>query len=222
MRQASLLAGAGLALVAAGCSSGQFGNNNYSQLYQLARQSWNASLGKARISRDQAAAIPYASIGIRLDGGNETLLILGTDNAGEQLWTSAAKIVIVTRDGRIVRTLGLPHDLSALTTRGVAPAPAAAMQAPFTTTRLEDFPELNLFGTIVACSARAAARQTIKILGQPIATMRVDETCRGRKPEWSFTDSFWVDLDNGRVWRSRQHVHPKGSFIETEIFRPPG
>ncbi len=52
--------------------------------------------------------------------------------------------------------------------------------------------------------------------------MRVDESCRSRKPEWSFTDNYWVDLDNGRVWRARQHVHPKGGIIETEIFRPPG
>jgi hypothetical protein len=74
----------------------------------------------------------------------------------------------------------------------------------------------------VACSARAAGRQTVKILGQPIATMRVDEACRARKPEWAFTDNYWVDLDNGRVWRSRQHIHPKGGIIETEIFRPPG
>jgi len=227
VRKIPALAGASLALawalLAAGCSSGQSGNTNYSQFLQLIRQSWSASMGNARINRDQAASIPYASMGYRLEGGNEGLLVLGTDNGGEQLWTSSAKVVIVTRDGRIVRTLGLEHDLSGLTIRaGQAPAPAAAIAAPFTITRLEDFPELGLYGAIVTCSARAAGRQTIKILGQPITTMRVDESCRSRKPEWSFTDNYWVDLDNGRVWRSRQHVHPKGGIIETEIFRPPG
>ncbi len=132
-------------------------------------------------------------------------------------------VVIVTRDGRIVRTLGLDHDLSGLSARGGnLPPPAAAITAPFASQRLEDFPELGMYGVIVTCNARAAGRQTIKILGQPIATVRVDESCRSRKPEWSFTDNYWVDLDNGRVWRSRQHVHPKAGFIETEIFRPPG
>jgi hypothetical protein len=188
------------------------------------QQSVKASFGKVRVTREQAAAIPYATMGYRLDGANENVLILGTDSGGEQLWTSPLKVVMVTRDGRIVRTLGLAHDLSGLTARGndVMPAPAAAIQAPFTSTRLEDFPELGMYGVIVSCRARAAGRQTIKILGQPIVTMRVDEACRSQKPEWTFVDNYWVDIDNGRVWRSRQHVHPKGGMIETELFRPPG
>jgi hypothetical protein len=59
-------------------------------------------------------------------------------------------------------------------------------------------------------------------LGQAIGTYRIDESCSGERPEWRFTDSFWVDGDNGMVWRSRQHVHPNGAVVETEIFRPPG
>ena len=66
-----------------------------------------ASFGNGRVTRDQAAAIPYASMGYRLDDGIRALLVLATDANGEQLWTSAAHVVIVTRDGRIVRTVGL-------------------------------------------------------------------------------------------------------------------
>jgi hypothetical protein len=224
VRRARALAGAALALLAAGCSTGGSGNTNYSQFYKILQQSLKGSFGKLRVTPEQAAAIPYASMGYRENGGNESILILGTDTNGEQLWTSQLKVVIVTRDGRIVRTLGLEHDLSGLTARSnrTASAPAAAIQAPFASTRLEDFPELNMYGVIVSCRARAAGRQTIKILGQPIGTMRVDEACRSQKPEWSFLDIYWVDIDNGRVWRSRQHVHPKGGMIETELFRPPG
>ena len=220
MRRLSALA---LVPLTTGCGSGQSGNTNYSQFLEIARQSLKASFGKVRVTRDQAAAIPYASMGYTQDGGNESMVILGTDSGSEQLWTSAARVVIVTRDGRIARTLGLSHDLSGMTARGgVLPAPVAAIAAPFTSTRLQDYPEMDMYGVIVACSARAAGHQTIKILGQPITTVRVDESCRARKPEWSFTDSYWVDTDNGRVWRARQHIHPQGGVIETEIFRPPG
>ena len=65
-------------------------------------------------------------------------------------------------------------------------------------------------------------RQKIDILGQAVTTNRVDEACQSRQPEWSFVDSYWADPDNGLVWRSRQHIHPKGGEIETEVFRPPG
>jgi hypothetical protein len=218
------LAGSALALLAAACSSSSSGNTNYSQFYQILRQSVSASFGKVRITREQAAAIPYATMGYSLEGENQALVVLGTDSGGQLLWTSSAHVVIVTRDGRIVRTLGLGHDLSGLTTRNdmAIPAPAAAIREAFSSTRLEDFPELGLYGILVTCRAHLVGRQSITILGQAIPTFRVDETCNSLTPDWSFTDSFWVDGDSGLVWRSRQHIHPKGGIVETEIFRPPG
>jgi hypothetical protein len=94
--------------VLAGCSS--TGKSDYSLFYRAVRQSFAASLGNGRITKDQAAAIPYATMGFRVNGSSEQLVVLATDTNGEQLWTSMARIVIVTRGGRIARTLGLPHD----------------------------------------------------------------------------------------------------------------
>lgn len=211
------------ALLAASCSSVGSGNTNYAQFYQIVRQSLSASFGKIRVTRDQAAAVSYASMGFSQDGGNQAMLVLATDSGGELLWTSAAHVVIVTRDGRIVRSLGLGHDLSGLTTpsgKGVPPV-SAALRGPFTSMRLEDFPEQGLYGVRLACRARMLGQQSIKILGQAVAVVRVDESCRSNNPEWSFTDNFWVDKDSGMVWQSRQHVHPQGGTVETVIFRPP-
>ena len=218
------LAGGALAFLAASCSSSGSGNTNYSQFYRLIRQSFSASLGKVRVTRDQAASVTYASMGYSLDGGNQAMLILATDSGGELLWTSGAHVVIVTRGGRIVRSLGLDHDLSGLTTRNTAAPPPlfSAMHGPIASTRLEDYPELGLYGVQVSCRARMVGRQSVKILGQAIPTVRVDESCHSDRPDWSFTDNFWVDGDSGLVWRSRQHVHPQGGTVETEIFRPPG
>jgi len=218
------LLAASLALLAAGCSSSSSGNNNYSQFYQILRTSLSASFGNMRVTREQAAAIPYASLGYSVDDGNQSVLVLATDSGGELLWTSPAHVVIVTRDGRIVRTLGLEQDLSGMTARDNAKpvAPSAAIRAPFASTRLEDFPELGLYGVIVSCRAHAVGRQAVKILGQTLPTIRVDEACQSRKPDWSFVDSYWVDADNSLVWRSRQHINPKGGVVEIEIFRPPG
>jgi Group 4 capsule polysaccharide lipoprotein gfcB, YjbF len=210
-------------LLLAGCSSGDSGNTNYSQFFQLMKQSLSASFGTVRVTRDQAASIPYASMGFSLDGGNQQLLVLATDSGGELLWTGPSHAVIVTRDGRIVRTIGLGHDLAGLTTRSAAaPPPSAAVRGPFSTARQEDFPELGLYGVLVSCRAHLAGQQRIDILGQSVTTNRVDESCQSQRPEWSFVDSYWVDPDNGVVWRSRQHIHPKSGEIETEVFRPPG
>jgi len=216
------LAAAALLLLA-GCSSADSGNSNYAQFYQLAKQSISASFGNVLVTRDQAASIPYASMGYRLDDGNQMLLVLATDSGGELLWTGPSHAVISTRDGRIVRTVGMEHDLAGITMRnGTALPPAAAVHGAFSTTRLEDFPELGVYGAQVSCRAHLVGQQRINILGQAVSTNRVDEVCQSRKPDWSFVDIYWVDPDNGLVWRSRQHIHPKGGEIETELFRPPG
>ena len=207
--------------VAAACNN--TGNSTYAQFYQIARQSLAATVGGVRVTREQAAKIPYASLGYRINEGNEGLLVLATDTGGDLLWTSASRVVIVTRDGRIVRSVGLDRDVSNLTYReGAAQAPANALKAPFSTTRLADFTDLGLYGVTITCTARAAARQSVRILGQVIATVRVDETCRSNTRNWSFTDSFWVDPASGLAWRSRQHVHPQGGVVDIQIFRPPG
>ena len=210
-------------LLAGGCSSAGSGNTNYSQFYQLMKQGWAATMGKVRVTREQAAAIPYASLGYSLDEGNQVMLVLATDTNGELLWTSPSHVVVVTRDGRIIRTLGLPHDLSGFTTPGgPPPSPVQAIRQPFTSTRQEDFPELGFYGVAVSCHARLVGQQKITILGQAITTNRVDEACRSQKPDWSFVDSYWLDTDSGLAWQSRQHINPKGGMIEIQIFRPPG
>jgi hypothetical protein len=213
-----------LALLATGgCSSSGLKNSNYGQFYQIAKATVAATFGNIRVTREQAAAIPYASIGISLDGGNQSILVLATDTNNELLWTSPSHIVVVTRDGRIIRSLGLPRDLSALTTQGgPQPSPSTASQRSFTSSRQEDFPDLGLYGVTISCRARLMGRQKITILGQAINTNRVEENCQSRNPEWAFTDSFWIDPDNGLTWRSVQHIHPKGGTVEIEMFRPPG
>ena len=209
-------------LLLAGCSSG--GPSDYSQLYQAMRQGVAASFGNARVTKTQAAAIPYASIGYRVNDGAEQMIVLATDTNGEQLWTSAAHIVIVMRNGRIVRTVGLAHDVSAMTPQAQQhlASPATAMKGPVTYTRLEDFADLPAYGAPVSCSMSLRGAQTIVILGHGVPTFRVDEVCHSTSLDWSFTDSFWLDQDSGIVWRSIQHTHPKGEKIETEILRPPG
>ncbi len=213
-----------LALILSGCSSAGSNNSNYWNLFQLLKQSWAASTGHVRVSYEQVAAVPYASLGYRLDGGNQMMLVLATDTDGDLLWTSPSRVVLVTRNGRIVRSLGLGHDLAALTTsdRSASPAPIAALKAPFTSSRLEDFPDIGLYGVLITCQARQVGRKGIMILGKRIATMRVDEACRSANLDWSFVDSFWLDADSGLVWQSRQHIHPKGGVIELETLRPPG
>jgi hypothetical protein len=206
----------------AGCSSS--GSGDFGQYFQVIKQSLNGSLGKSSISLQQAAAIPYASMGWRLNDGPQNIVVLATENRSELLWTSAAHAVILTEDGRIKRTVGLPHNLSASAPGGSASwvPPAQALSGPYTQQSVADFSDAGLYGVPITCRGRAVGVQAINILGKTLSTRRIQESCDSPSLHWSFVNSYWVDPQTGFTWRSRQHIHPKGDVIETEIFRPPG
>lgn len=208
------------AVALTGCNSS--GQSGYGEYYKIVRQAWSTQFGGGGITRDQAAAIPYASMGYRIDGGRERIIVLATDVGGEQLWTAADHIVLVTRDGRLWRSVGLAHDLGGTTlSTGSLPSPAQALEAPFESTRQKDFPDAGLYGVTIRCRAVSHGEERISILGHAMTTIRVDEKCEARTSGWAYTDSFWIDPESGVSWKTIQHVHPAGETIETEIFRPP-
>ena len=211
-----------LSLFVGGCSS--TGDSDYSQFYQALRQSIGAGFGDGRVTKDQAAAIPYASLGYRVNDGSEQLLVLATDSNGEQLWTSAAHIVIATRGGRIVRTVGLPANVAAVTPAGAQTIPllTTALSGPVSYSKLADLPDSRIYGAALACRLMYRGKQTIVILGRGISTVKIDESCASSALNWSFTDSYWLDADTGLAWKSIQHISPVQGKIETTILRPPG
>lgn len=222
MRRApSRLLGSGALLLLAACSSS--GQSDYSQYWEMMKQSVSGTFGKSSITLQQAANIPYASMGWRLNGGPQNIIVLASDNGREQMWTSAARIVLVTKDGRIKRTVGLPHDLAALVPRtgdDFQPPSAVAKMAP-SQQYTADFPDAGFYGAQIVCRASSKGARAITILGQRIATVRIEEKCNSPALRWSFTNVYWTDSQTGFVWRSRQAIHPAGDTLETEIFRPP-
>lgn len=203
-----------LAGLLAGCSSD--GGGDWMAMFQAARTSWEER--DAAVALQDAASIPYATLGVRIDGGREQMLILALDNNGERLWTSGAHVAISTRQGRIVRTSGFGADLTGY---GAAQGSAASWSQPHRYSWTADFKDLGYYSLPVNCDVTPAGPDPITILGKQFDTIRVDETCRADKIDWTFTNTYWVSAQSGRVWRAIEHFHPKGPELEIEILRPP-
>lgn len=203
-------------LTLSACSSE--GNVGWRQIYDAAKMGFSADAGG--ITLQQASAIPYASIAVRVGDGPEQMLVLAADMQSGRLWTSSAHIALSTRGGRIVRTSGFAHNLSG-SVGGEALSDFADPDAhPRDIPRQVDLRDLNLFSVVLQCRIQSRGRDPVTILGAQIKTHRVEETCRSERPDWSFTDIFWMD-DSGFVWKSVQHVHPDLDPVEIEILRPP-
>jgi hypothetical protein len=213
-----LPAGAALAALAllSGCSSEK--ESNWGDLFSLLSQAWAGH--DQGVTRDQAAATPFASIGIRVGDSMQVMLVLGSSNGEERLWTSASHIVLLIRNGRVVRTAGLDYNLGELRNlRGVNGAPPT--QGTADSVWSADFPDLHIFGVPISCHSVARGSEAIKVLGSTLPTVHVDEDCRSEKLDWTFTNSYWIAPQTGVVWRSIQRISPKLDPLEVSILRPP-
>jgi hypothetical protein len=197
----------------AGCAF--FRGADMDSIYAIGKQ----AIAPGRVTLEEAAATPYASIGVQLGGSSEIMLVLATSGDRELLWTSSSRIAITTSAGRVIRTSGLEHNLGNL----VLLERKTGDNGATTVHWLADWPDLNAFSVPVACESRPAGDETITILGKPIHTRRVDENCRAeaRKFTWTFKNVYWTDPDSGLVWRSIQNVSPKLDELKLEILRPP-
>jgi len=57
-------------------------------IYAIGKQ----AIAPGRVTLEQAAATPYASIGVQLGGSPEFMLVLATGVDSDLLWTSASRI----------------------------------------------------------------------------------------------------------------------------------
>lgn len=167
------------------------------------------------VPRENAASIPYASLGVRLGGSDEAMFVLANRSGDDLLWLGGTSLGIVTRHGRVVRTVGFSSNLSGVhTAEGVKQdlsQPSVDYQY--------DFGDQSRYGIPVKCLRQSLGPERIVIIGVPRDTTHVVENCAASGMDWSFRNEFWVDAA-GYVWKSRQFVTPKLDSVTFEILRP--
>lgn len=203
-----------LAFLLAACA----GDSDVVQVGNLLLDSFDKSAGK--VPRERAAAVPYATMGLELGSSAQALLILGTIAQNELDWFAGEQLFVRTRNGRVIRTAGLPYDLGGLRDlssnsmlRGTGSS-AAPQQFSL------DFPDLGVFDATAQCSPKDMGDDNVEIFGSRIPTRHIVEHCTVEALKWNFDNEFWKDRTSGYVWRSSQHIHPKSPPLILEVLRP--
>jgi hypothetical protein len=214
---AGLAAWGGVAVLAA-CSSGEGNGTDWNEVYGIVSQAFGGR--SPGVTIQDAAAIPFASIGIRVGDSTEGILVLATNNPQQQLWTSASHIVLQTENGRIMRTAGLEHNRTEIhLVKGASGGPP--LQGSAETQWEEDFGDLHLYSVLVTCHSVVIGPEGVPNFTSRIPTIHVDEQCHSDTIDWTFTNSYWISPKDGFTWRSIQHISPKLDPLEIELLRPP-
>lgn len=159
------------------------------------------------VERAQIDAQPHAVLGAQVKDGLKGLLVLREQSQGLDLWRADNNVLVATRNGRIVRSVGFAQDVRAV--RVVAEAdplgkPMDKLRSYHFAQQLDLAPDR--YGLQTRNHLKYVATETISLHQKPITLDHWQETVELPDMRQVWRQDFWVDPSSGEVWRSQQHL----------------
>lgn len=212
-----LMATAPLYCTLAACGSGY--NSDTIRVAELVYSQITATFAQNSVPRERVAAIPYATIGVRLGDGPEALLVLTNISGNDLQFLAGTAISVTLRDGRIIRAVGLEHNLDGF--QGPIPDKAGTPVGQGGAYHyIYDLADKNAYGVFVRCTQSDTGAEAIEIIGVHHNTRHIVEHCEAPQVGWTFQNEFWADAATGYIWRSTQSINPDLSPLTIQVLRP--
>lgn len=175
------------------------------------------------LKRDQISKIPYASMGAKIGKGPRSLMILAHVKVDGLHWVSADRAILVTRGGRVVKTAGFPENLRDTRFSGQDPVDKALhrINTPITLQRTLDFDSDRYYGLVVESTFERVAEEKQTIVELEFDLILVRERVQAKTINWDHENYYWVDVFDGFVWKSRQHIARSFAPVDIEILNLP-
>ena len=174
---------------------------------------------------DQAIqSLPYASTYFRIDNENRVFLVLGYIEQGNLKWLSQDGSIVVTRQGRLVKTANL-HSRNLLEVISVTPDPLleaqklANGQTWSRTIRWKEGEQLRS-AALTSRFTRAEKDQVLTIAGEAVPCQVWYEDVKSDTPDSQWQNTFWVDTRSGQVRQSHQMLGAGTYPVEMTILKP--
>lgn len=170
----------------------------------------------------QLAALPYSTMYLRLNGGQRIFVVLGYIEQGQSKWLSQDGAMVVTRNGRLMKTVNLHYNLLDVT--ATTPDPLLepnSLTAGATWQRVIQWTEEGHYRTARLTSRfEPAGSEVLNIAGQTVFCQVWHENLKSTAPARSWRNTFWIDTRTGQVRQSQQMLGA-GSFpVEFTLLKP--
>lgn len=174
------------------------------------------------IDRQAVENLPYATIAAKIGDAPRAVLVLGRYEGRELHWFAANNVALAFRDGRLIQTAGLAPDLTAAFSSYVDPIANHPQRLQPGTPyeweiEIDGQPRRNV---VIKSNFFAEATETIVIADISYDTLRLREEASAIGINWTFENYYWVDIDTGFLWQSRQHTLPGEKPIEVQVLKP--
>ena len=169
-----------------------------------------------------AAELPYASIAVSQRNAARSLLVLAKIEGEDLHWVSADNSVLVTRHGRLIKTVGLIHDVQQTRFIDLDFLGETSGNAPGGVRRREvDLMPGHRYGIMLHAEAEPVGADVLHTLNGPVNTIQWRERCFAPQLGWRFDNWFWREEKGGSVWRSQQHIAPGGQVLDIQLMKAP-
>ena len=164
------------------------------------------------------SSIPYASMLVKIGKGPKALMILESVYDDKYTWVSADGVYLVTRNGRIIQTQGLPNNLMNIMHPDINWTDSQFDKVKFTSYYSFEKPLLN--NLKVTSAFRVGDIHDKNLSSVNLRLQKIEESLYSQKVNWSELNEYWVD-ERGFVWISRQSISPKLPPIYLEVTKKP-
>lgn len=207
--------GTGLSLLAstlAGCGS--------STVAKTVAAAWDHRFGGDPFTAEQVERLPYATLAARIGNSARAMLVLGKVEGQHLHWISADKGVLVTRHGRLIRSVGLSGgDLANTMAIETDPLePAGSWRVARRWRRIIDLQPGNRLGLTVVAEWLPVGEVVIPTFWGERTAFHAREVCEVQGK--TLTNQFWISTHNGQVIKSEQELWPRMPKISLEILKP--
>lgn len=171
------------------------------------------------VSAEHINQLPYASAYLKIGDNPRVFVVLAYVNGDERAWLTADRVMVITRHGRVIKTVGMSNDL-ALSVPDAADPLSMPMVASADWHALAEWDQVYLSGYRLESTLVRAGQDTLDLVTREINAVRFEEQVTLRPGGTSWTNVFWRDPVSGQVVKTRQHLGPDLPVIELTILKP--
>ena len=173
------------------------------------------------ITRELIDNIPYASIRLKIGKGPAGLLILEIKERKKNTWLSADQVTIVEREGKIIRTLGLTNNLTSIRPQSVNHVELVKNKDNPIYKSFISLDNPEVFELELKVKVLNKGLEEIEIVDKKHSLIHFIEEKENRYLRWKSKDHYWVDPEDGFVWKSIQNIAPNIPPILIEVTKKP-
>lgn len=174
------------------------------------------------VTAERINALPYASMYLRVADGQQIFVVLGFNENGQQKWITSDKAMVVTQNGRVIKTLGLSDNLNQVSNLQQDP-----LRNPLQLTegaswaRTISWTEQGQLRAGEAVSRFTRLKdEVLQLAGKPVACRVWQEEVSMAGNGKSWRNTFWIDTTSGQVRKAEQDLGADYLPVTTTILKP--